>query len=674
MELNLFSTDLAYPNVNVVFDDSIYQVDDDSVFVLSVNERFNAHITFPSYANEVRIGGNPSNYNQPLNIPSNVQNIHHCFNKCYNFNQPVVIPANVKNCSNMFSGCYIFNQPVTIPNKVTDCSGMFTYCYNFNQPVTIPASVNACSSMFQFTNYNNQVTIENGVSSTAYLFSTTLNYNCPVTIPDSVRYCHYMFLNSQNFNSDVTLGNSVRNCEYMFNGCYNFNRPVKFPSSVINMYCTFSRCSNFNQPVVIPNGVNNARSMFEQCNNFNSYVIVPQTVEEASYMFSGLGNMKAPVYLFANNMRNYPQGTYYMFNGCNAISNVYITGVYNNQQLNRFMRNNGSVRCNIYSDDASIAQIKNTTILVNGGKPTWTDDATNGYTYNATMNLYIYNNWNGSIPNFCRLSYFSKTFNSEIYTEYLEVGKNGTYTYGSNEWSNVPGGQPIAGILNNIRADMNVFYVGAFEDYWIKQKYKISNYVANNTVGSYHGDGMSGDAPGIIFNGTIVAGVAYRYESGAGFIQSGKLYNDGSLPSVQSNGYRRITYSGANNGWWTGNNTNEDIYLCGANYNIKFAITFREGNVPDNGLRVLTHSNGGGDAALNIQWGNNSPSILNYGDASTNVSFAGMLNIKYPYSSGNWGAIATRNITDGINNYNAGDLVRQWSYSAYSALTVYNRD
>ena len=141
MELNLMSTDLIYPNINVVFDDSIFDVDEDPVFTLYVNEAFNAQVTFPSYANRVGIAGKPYNFNRPLSIPAHVNSAYNLLVEAQSYNQPIVLPNNVTNASWMFRNCYSFNAPVTFSANVSSLVDAFYHCNNYNQPTNIPSSV-----------------------------------------------------------------------------------------------------------------------------------------------------------------------------------------------------------------------------------------------------------------------------------------------------------------------------------------------------------------------------------------------------------------------------------------------------------------------------------------------------------------------------------------------------
>ena len=412
MELNLMSTDTVYPNINIVFDDSIFAVDDDRAFVCSVGQRFNSTITFPSYADSIRIGGTPSQFNCPLTIPNNVTNVSSLFLSCSNFNQPVIIPNKVNNCMNMFKGCLSFNQPLTIPNSVKIMSYMLYGCNSFNQPLTIPNSVTACGSIFASSTYNNIVTIEEGTLYVGSLFQSAIFFNSPVNIPDSVITANSMFQGANSFNQPVNFGNNITNLTMAFQSATNFNSPVQINNATL-LYSMFYGCYFFNYPINIPEGVTNCGAMFSNVTMYNSSVIIPGTVKDCSYMFSGVNScpynvlntrfgpttnnaLMQPIYVNMTNVTT----TQYMFQYCNSMRELYIKNMVNNYQMNYMLRNNGSFRLNIYTDDDCMELMRTAPMLVNLGKPTWTEDATNNCIYNTVVNIYIYNTWNGVVPDF----------------------------------------------------------------------------------------------------------------------------------------------------------------------------------------------------------------------------------------------------------------------------------
>lgn len=462
------STGLVHPITNIVFDDSLYAVTTDKEFVVALDNRFNSEITFPSYAETIRIEGSPYNYNRPLNVPNTVTNISNLFAKCSNYNQPTYINNGITNCVNMFSSAYNFNSDVIIEEGVENVSSLFEFlsasyppkfnhtinfpnsvknmyktffnCGRFNQPVTIPENVTTCASLLQNCySFNSPINIQSNVRGlwVDMMLYGCSNFNQPITIPDSINNAYCMIYSCSNFNSPITFGNQ-ESLHTLLQYCYNYNQPLTIPdtcnsiSSMLSscyrfnsditfsnsgnlqwMNSTFSGCYAFNRPLNIPNGVTTCDSALASCTMYNSSVVIPETVQYTQYMFNSVNSrqynpansqfypqtyeaLRQPIYFFANNIAQ--DGAINMFQYCNTMTDLYIIGLKNNYQLNKFMRNNGINRCNIYTDGSGLSILYNTYMLSNGGKPTWTNDTANGCIYNTAVNLYIYNNWDGVVP------------------------------------------------------------------------------------------------------------------------------------------------------------------------------------------------------------------------------------------------------------------------------------
>lgn len=584
MELNLMTTDSLFANMNVVFDDSIFQVDEDTVYKIAISEGFKARVTFPNYAEQIGFTGNCYNYNQPVTIPNSVKLLTNCFSNCQNYNQPVNIPDGVLSVENMFRGCTNYNQSVTLPNSVIRCGGMFASS-KFNQPITLPSNPTNVMQMFALSNFNSVVTIPNTATNLFSLFRESVAFNQPVTIPNSVINCSQLFFTATNYNQPVTIPDSVKDCSFMFNYARNFNSSVIIGNAVANCESMFMQAYSFNQPVIIPNGVRYCSNMFRSVTMFNSYVIIPPSVFSTYMMFFEINScgyntynqgwnaysnsaLKAPIYFFANSVNN----AAYMFQQSNSLSDIYITGVQNNKQLYMFMRNNGGVRCNIFTDETSKTFLSQTSILVNGGKPTWTEDASNNCIYNTGMNLYIYNTWDGTIPNFCRVQYFTGNGDKMMYSEYLNSGEDGKYIYncGTNAWSDTPNGSPVTNILNNVTTNMNVYYAGTFNDDYARQKYNLSNYNYDEISGYLDTTNTNG---GIILNGALISKIEYTADTGYSSVQTGRCQRTATLPTVLG-GTGRISYSVDRTGVITPLD-NQDIFLSGNNVKMNYTITFR---------------------------------------------------------------------------------------------------
>lgn len=672
--------------MNVVFDDSIFQVDEDKNFSLSVNEGFNSSVTFPSYAESIKITGNPYNFNTPLNIPSTVKRLYDCFKNCYNFNQPVTIPNGVTDCRNMLYHCENYNKPINIPNSVQNVWQMFYACYKFNQPITIPSSVTYVDAMFSYSGFNASVTLSNGLLSCGGMFSWT-DYNQPITIPDSVTNCAAMFLQCSKYNHPTAFPGAL-DLNSAFSGAALFNSPVTIGNNAVYCNSMFLNACSFNRHVFIPEGVKFVSNMFYSATRFNSVVVIPGTVMDATSMFSSINGseynyynsrlgpanpdkvLQQPIYLSAYSLTAASKFFGNTTTGTFTNINLYVKGVQNNLQFKQSFRTYGTKILNIFTDDSSMDLLSKTNLLTNDTVLTWVNDTTNGHIYNTATNIHIYNNWDGTLPsdlNYYRLKYSSSNGNNVLYDEYLERGDNGTFIYGEQKWSNVPNGAPVTNILNNITADTNVYYAGNELQSCIRQTFKTADFTTNEVGGRINVSNAPIDS-GFIISGQDVAGVAFRKTIRSSGNQSGHCYNDATFPTVTTTGARRIDYGTPNNGHYF-LNANSDVFFMMRDGYVDYALTYREGNVSNGGVRIQTETNASSNFAVNVTIANNEPVTLPYGSASTNASYGGLINVRY--ASSNWNVTAIAPVTDGINNYSAGQVIRTWSVTAWNALTVW---
>lgn len=711
MQLILNSNELTYLNCNVVFDESLLQLTDDAEFILNMPSTFNADITFPSWVHHINIYGR--NFNYPLTIPSSVQDLSNCFSACANFNQPVVIPNSVTNCVEMFYACSSFNQPLVIPNSVKNTYRMFASCDGFNQPVTIPNSVTNCAHMFTDSdNFNSPVTLPNNPTNCFGMFTNCTNFNHTVTMLEGLNSCFGLFSGAYNYNQRCIIPRHVYNCQYVFGNCYSYSQPVifeganvvnnafinciRFNSSVIfrgtlrNSAHTFFNCFTFNKPVLLPEGVLICDNMLYLARRFNSVVIIPETTQRIPNMFSSINGaefnfsngyfgpanpdavLQKPIYLKANSIIS--RGAFNLFGNVygtgstNSNINLYISGIQNNSQFASSFRNNGAHILNIFTDDAGQNLLYNTYLLTNGGKPTWTVDADNGRVYNASMNIHIYNNWDGVIPTgdgYHLLRYYSSNGQELYYNEYIESGYSGGFPFGSEEWSNVPNGAPITGILNDIMEDKNLYYAGTSLPY-VRQMYGITiNELLPNTSFEIQRSRFYENS-GVIINGGIVAGVSFVNASVGGI-----CYQDAVFPSIRTT---NNWSSAPNNMYYT--ESNRDIFIQTYSKATKFVVTYRDGNVSNGGAKFITRYNEQApglihNTGINVKVGNNSNVYVD-GDtlngARANFGFVNLV-----YDLPNWQVWALAPVTDGINNYEAGECVRDWDSWGWAAFTVWPR-
>ena len=398
---------------------------------LPLQNVFNAPVTIQQgVTNCANLFANLYNYNSAVDIPSSVSQCYQMFYNCQNLNQQVNIGENVVNCSMMFYNCVKLNRAIEIPNKVSNADSMFASCGNFNQPITIPSSVSSCK----------------------YMFSSCYNFNQPVTIPATVVNADYMFQGSSNFNSLVTIENGVKSCSYLFAQLGNYNQPVTIPNSVNNCRSMIEMSAKFNQPVIIGENVTNCNSMFYSSNSFNQPIRIPDNVTDCNYIFSAATKMNSDV-IFGNKANL----LYSSFSGCNDFAgNIFINNtVADVRRMFQYVSN--SFKKTVYCND--LTNLLGTTYSnsITGSAITWTA-TDNGY-YNATNNIYLYNNYDPS-AGFIYLNYFSSSGSKMLHRDWGQIEFDGTWNYGTDEWSDTPNGSPVSGILNNISANMNVYYAG----------------------------------------------------------------------------------------------------------------------------------------------------------------------------------------------------------------------
>lgn len=390
---------------------------------------FNQVVNIPdSVFNCVQMFINCNNYNCPVVFSEGVTDCTSALQNCFNFNQSVYIGNNVTKCTSLLSNCRNFNNVVYLGNKVSQTQSMFNFCLNYNQPLTIPNTVT--NSMAMFANcmwLDSPITIDSDlITDMSQMFKGCVNYNKPVHISTSA-YNFYMMFDSCpiRFNQpiDITINYTsttvnmtqmFANCASLnspvnfnfdanfivlnsaFVNCIRFNQPITFPNNARYMQMTFASCSDLNSPIVLGNNVVMMQNTFFNCYNYNQRMVIPSRVENLYGCFNNCSNLASPVYINAYSIRG--AGTQYMFFNCTNLSDVYISSIRNSTQFSRSFRNNTTaVRCNIHTDETGKNYLRTTSLLSNYATPTWTDDPDNNCIYNTTVNIYIYNNWDGVI-------------------------------------------------------------------------------------------------------------------------------------------------------------------------------------------------------------------------------------------------------------------------------------
>lgn len=274
--------------------------------------------------------------------------------------------------------------------------------YYFNKPLKIGLLTN--HQLPSMNNFNAPVHIVNGRDNCARMFYQCYNFNQPVTIPDSVTNCDVMFYYCNNFNQPVTIPDGVTNCANMFNSCRNFNQPITIPNGVTDCSGMFYGCNNFNiSTIKIPNNVTNCFSMYEGCFNTGTSVIHTSIIHTSANAENltrliAVTNKSLKVYLSSNKLNGFK--TFSAYNGIAQGSQNSITIYVNNTCLgSNFsgMMNGTNKNCKHIIYCNNLRWVNGTTAgadnCVWGAAISWAS-TTNGY-YNATLNIYLYNNYTG---------------------------------------------------------------------------------------------------------------------------------------------------------------------------------------------------------------------------------------------------------------------------------------
>lgn len=380
-----------------------------------------------------------TNFNQPITIPPVVETAYNAFANCYNFNSYVDFSLSnvLTTCEGIFRSCNNFNQPVTIQtNKFLQAGHMFENCTNFNSPVHISAPAINISSMFSnCLCFNQPITINAIVKSNSniiMMFYNCSNFNQPIEIKYNSYglytniYANNMFYNCTSFNSPMTFNEVYKNdtdtgslhiwLESVFMSCTNYNQPFNMPNRTYSANYLFAGCTNFNQKIYLPDGLAYAYGMYLNSAFNQPYEINCPTLVVIDSMFYGCTNFNSTITfnvprvstlksMFANSAFNQNiyipsqiNNLYHTFANCKSFSkNVYIQGTY--RVLNVAGMFNGcdnTKRKNIFFNKAlnsTFGQTGGTSVI--GASITWTNITGNVGFYNATYNIYCYNNYSG---------------------------------------------------------------------------------------------------------------------------------------------------------------------------------------------------------------------------------------------------------------------------------------
>lgn len=255
-------------------------------------------------------------FNQPINIPSQIQKLYYTFEDCTSFNQSLDL-NNVKDFYWTFynSG---FNQPLNLTG-IINFTGALKSCKNFNQPVNIISStthgsINVSEAFRNCTNLNQPVKISAYQANMSGMFDGCTNFNQPFELdyyePRSVTG---LFNNCKSYNQPFTINVTYKyntGFDNVFYGCINFNQPVTIKSDgfgINGMNYTFAY-SGFNSDIIFHDdysnvdlpfsnfsGVKYMYGTFQNCHNLDHIINIPNTVTGAAFLYANSGIKGEPI-------------------------------------------------------------------------------------------------------------------------------------------------------------------------------------------------------------------------------------------------------------------------------------------------------------------------------------------------------------------------------------------
>ena len=308
--------------------------------------------------------------------------------------------------SGMFTGCSVFNQPISLDNRFRNMAYMFNNCQAFNQPVKIPKSAITVSAMF----YN------------CIVFNSIVDFSeCDSRNGGQLNYMSAMFSNCQNFNQPVNLplipsydyapspggSGNVAAYQSIFYNCTNFNS--KFSLKVKNMFTgNFSgfmkNCTNYNIPLYIDGSESDRLFLddaFTYMCNFRQPMLIEFNPGGPTFTARNMFNR-----LTTSTPMNHNRPTDLIFHNLNSNLTVSSAGSWTRNMLIGCSERTNQ-RINIYIPVLEYLTYMNNALGIIGKAVTWTS-MTNGL-YNATYNVYLYNNVQDGVNQFW--DYYNNFYN-----------------------------------------------------------------------------------------------------------------------------------------------------------------------------------------------------------------------------------------------------------------------
>ena len=273
-----------------------------------------AFSTYPSKISQIQTGGNINDITQKYS------------NLCYYTGN--TLPTDLIGWGNLTNGTYkcassnlsTFNKELP---SLTSGYYMFYNCLNLTSwNVDLPSLISAqymfsgCTSLQSFTSDLSQL------EDSSYMFNdctnlTSWNNNIP-----NLNNGDSMFYNCRNLTTFTSNLSSLTNGNQMFGytkiNSWNIDLPNLNNGS--NMF-SYTHLTNWNTP--LPK-LTDAQYMFSRCYDLVTYNVTDEVIENSTYMFMFDDALTA----FTGNLSNLTNPSN-MFNGCDILENITITGTLN---------------------------------------------------------------------------------------------------------------------------------------------------------------------------------------------------------------------------------------------------------------------------------------------------------------------------------------------------------
>ena len=191
------------------------------------------------------------------------KSMKNAFSYCSNLITVTNMSPDVNDMSGAFTSCSKFNQNVQIPHMVTNMHSTFYGCRNLTE-ATIGDSVIEADYAFEgCTNFNSNINISDSMVNMRWTFGRcqSLNPSNPIVISDTVINMSSTFDNCTSLDQDVYIGGSLVTSSGAFQSCQNFSSNIYIESPCIANYADTFNNTSLPKNVYIP---------FKYINNVNT--------------------------------------------------------------------------------------------------------------------------------------------------------------------------------------------------------------------------------------------------------------------------------------------------------------------------------------------------------------------------------------------------------------------